>query len=49
MIFARNFLGIIEKREKMGGSLENAKVSIPYFETPCKFERKFSFDIVSST
>jgi hypothetical protein len=49
MIVHKNFLGIIEKREKMGDILKNAKVSIPYFETPCKIERKFSFDIVSST
>jgi len=29
--------------------LKNVKVSIPYFETPCKIERKISLDIVSST
>jgi hypothetical protein len=29
--------------------LKNDKVSVPYFETPCKIERKFSLDIVSST
>jgi hypothetical protein len=39
----------LKKREKMGDILKNDKVSIPYFETPCKIGRKFSFDIVSST
>jgi hypothetical protein len=29
--------------------LKNVKVSIPYFETHCKIERKISLDIVSST
>ncbi len=33
----------------MSGILKNEKMSIPYFETPCKIERKFSLDIVSST
>jgi hypothetical protein len=49
MIVAMNFLGIIEKKKKMGDILKNDKVNIPYFETPCKIEREISFDIVSST
>jgi hypothetical protein len=33
MIFATNFLGIMEKkRAKMGDILKNDKVSIPYFD-----------------
>jgi len=49
MIFATNFLGIMEKkRAKMGDILKNDKVSIPYFDTPCKIGGNFSFGIVSS-
>jgi hypothetical protein len=32
----------------MGDILKNDKVSIPYFETPCKTNKKDSFNIVSS-
>jgi hypothetical protein len=39
----------LKKRKKIGDILKNGKVSILYFETPCKIERNFSFDIVSST
>jgi hypothetical protein len=38
----------MEKGKKMGDILKNVKVSIPYFETPCKIGTKISFDIVSS-
>jgi hypothetical protein len=49
MIFATNFLGIMEKKkEKMGDILKNDKVTIPYFDTPCKIGGKFSFGILSS-
>jgi len=33
----------------MGDNLKNDKVSIQYFETPCKIGGIFSLDIVSST
>jgi hypothetical protein len=49
MIFTTNFLGIIEKKDKMVDILKNDKVSIPYFETPCKIDKRISFNIVSST
>jgi hypothetical protein len=43
-----NFQVSWKKGEKMGDNLKNVKVNIPYFETPCKVGRQFSFDIVSS-